>query len=328
MVQETLKRIFIKTCITATLIIGTLSVTAQQQNLKTQKTNIMKDNQIHYHNIQINDLNIFYREAGPEDAPVVLLMHGYPTSSFMFRNLIPILSQKYHVIAPDMPGFGFSDAPDHDKFTYTFDNLTKTMQGFIDRLALKRFAIYVFDYGAPVGYRLAMANPEKVTGIISQNGNAYEEGLSTGWNPIQKYWKESTTENRESLRTFVSVESTKFQYQEGTSDLSLIAPETYTLDQHFLDRPGNVEIQLDLLKDYANNVKLYPEFHIYFKKYQPKLLAVWGNKDPYFIPAGAEAYKKDLPDAKVKFYNTGHFALETHVNEIGQDILAFLAGLK
>lgn len=328
MVQETLKRIFIKTCITATLITGTLSVTAQQQNLKTQKTNIMKDNQIHYHNIQINDLNIFYREAGPEDAPVVLLMHGYPTSSFMFRNLIPILSQKYHVIAPDMPGFGFSDAPDHDKFTYTFDNLTKTMQGFIDRLALKRFAIYVFDYGAPVGYRLAMANPEKVTGIISQNGNAYEEGLSTGWNPIQKYWKESTTENRESLRTFVSVESTKFQYQEGTSDLSLIAPETYTLDQHFLDRPGNVEIQLDLLKDYANNVKLYPEFHIYFKKYQPKLLAVWGNKDPYFIPAGAEAYKKDLPDAKVKFYNTGHFALETHVNEIGQDILAFLAGLK
>lgn len=288
----------------------------------------MKDNQIHYHNIQINDLNIFYREAGPEDAPVVLLMHGYPTSSFMFRNLIPILSQKYHVIAPDMPGFGFSDAPDHDKFTYTFDNLTKTMQGFIDQLTLKRFAIYVFDYGAPVGYRLAMANPEKITGIISQNGNAYEEGLSTGWNPIQKYWKESTTENRESLRTFVSVESTKFQYQEGTSDLSLIAPETYTLDQHFLDRPGNVEIQLDLLKDYANNVKLYPEFHIYFKKYQPKLLAVWGNKDPYFIPAGAEAYKKDLPDAKVKFYNTGHFALETHVNEIGQDILAFLAGLK
>lgn len=304
------------------------SPVSAQQNALNLKTNNMKENQIHYQNIQVNGLNIFYREAGPKDAPVILLMHGYPTSSFMFRNLIPVLSKKYHVIAPDMPGFGFSDAPDHDKFTYTFDNLTKTMQAFIDQIALKRFAIYVFDYGAPVGYRLAMNNPEKITGIISQNGNAYEEGLSTGWNPIQKYWKEPTAENRESLRNFVSIESTKFQYQEGVSDLSLIAPETYTLDQHFLDRPGNVEIQLDLLKDYANNVKLYPKFHAYFKQYQPKLLAVWGSKDPYFLPAGAEAYKKDLPDAKVKFYNTGHFALETHSNEIGQDILEFLAGLK
>ncbi len=282
---------------------------------------------IHYRKINVGGLNVFYREAGPVDAPTVLLLHGYPTSSHMFRDLIPILSDKYHIIAPDLPGFGYSDAPHRTKFAYTFDNLTKTMQSFIDELDLKRFAIYVFDYGAPTGYRLALANPEKITGIISQNGNAYLEGLGSDWEPIQKYWTHDTPENRDALRGFVTLEGTKFQYFTGVSDTTLIAPESYTLDQHFLDRPGSDEIQLDLLKDYKSNVALYPKFQEYFRTHQPKLLAVWGDKDPFFLPPGAEAYKKDLPDAIVKFYDTGHFALETHVMEVGNDILEFLETL-
>ncbi|WP_083598109.1 MULTISPECIES: alpha/beta fold hydrolase [unclassified Flavobacterium] len=282
---------------------------------------------VHFNTTKVDGLNIFYREAGPKDAPVVLLLHGYPTSSHMYRNLIPILSKKYRVIAPDLPGFGYSDAPDHTQFAYTFDNLAKTMQGFIDQLGLKRFAIYVFDYGAPTGFRLALANPEKITGIISQNGNAYEEGLSSEWNPIQKYWKEPTQANRDALNIFVSKEVTQFQYFHGVADKSLIAPETYILDQHFLDRLGNIEIQLDLVKDYRTNVALYPKFQEYFRTKKPMILAVWGDKDPYFLPAGAKAYKKDNPNAEVKFYDTGHFALETHVNEIGNDILKFLAKL-
>jgi len=288
----------------------------------------MKNTEIHYLNIKANGLNIFYREAGPKDAPVILLLHGYPTSSHMFRNLIPILDGKYHVIAPDLPGFGFSDAPSHDKFDYTFDNMAKTMQAFIDELGLKHFALYIFDYGAPTGLRLAMANPEKITAIISQNGNAYVEGLSTGWNPIQRYWENPTQANRDSLKDFVSKEATWYQYHEGVSDPSLIAPESYTMDQHFLDRPGNIDIQLDLLLSYRTNVAMYPEFQAYFRKYQPPFLAVWGNKDPYFLPAGAEAYKRDLPKATIKFYNTGHFALETNAQDIGNDILNFLGEQK
>jgi len=288
----------------------------------------MKNTEIHYLNIKANGLNIFFREAGPKDAPVILLLHGYPTSSHMFRNLIPILDGKYHVIAPDLPGFGFSDAPSHDKFNYTFDNMAKTMQAFIDELGLKHFALYIFDYGAPTGLRLAMANPEKITAIISQNGNAYVEGLSTGWNPIQRYWENPTQANRDSLKDFVSKEATWYQYHEGVSDPSLIAPESYTMDQHFLDRPGNIDIQLDLLLSYRTNVAMYPEFQAYFRKYQPPFLAVWGNKDPYFLPAGAEAYKRDLPKATIKFYNTGHFALETNAQDIGNDILNFLGEQK
>lgn len=282
---------------------------------------------IHYQQINVDGLNVFYREAGPTDAPAVLLLHGYPTSSHMFRDLIPILSGQYHIIAPDLPGFGYSDAPDRTNFAYTFDNLANVMQSFIEELDLKRFAIYVFDYGAPTGYRLALANPEKITGIISQNGNAYEEGLGTDWEPIQRYWKHNTRENRDALRGFVTLDGTKFQYFTGVSDTTLIAPESYTLDQHFLDRPESDEIQLDLLKDYKTNVALYPKFQEYFRTYRPKLLAVWGDKDPFFLPPGAEAYKRDIPDAIVKFYDTGHFALETHATEIGNDILEFLATL-
>jgi len=287
----------------------------------------MTNTTIFHRTAKANGLNIFYREAGPVNAPAVLLLHGYPTSSFMFRNLIPILSEQYHVIAPDLPGYGYSDAPPHDQFAYTFDNLAHTTQAFIDGLGLKRFAIYVFDYGAPTGYRLALANKEKITGIISQNGNAYEAGLSKEWNPLQTYWQDPSEANRNALRGFVATEMTRFQYEHGVTDLSLIAPETYTLDQHFLDRPGNVEIQLDLMLDYRSNVALYPKFQEYFRNSQPPILAAWGNKDPFFLPAGAEGYKKDNPKAIVKFYDTGHFALETHYKEIGQDVLEFLKGL-
>ena len=287
----------------------------------------MKTPTVNYQKVKVDDLNVFYREAGPKDAPVVLLLHGYPTSSHMYRNLIPILSEKYHVIAPDLIGFGYSDAPNYKSFNYTFDNLTKYIQGLVDVLGLKRFAIQVFDYGAPVGYRLALANPEKITGIITQNGNAYEEGLSGGWEPIQKYWKEPTDENRNNLKGFATAETTQWQYFTGVSDKSLVAPESYTLDQFFLDRDENVEIQLDLFKDYASNVALYPAFHKYFRESQVPLLAAWGDKDPFFLPPGAEAFKRDLPNAVVKFFDTGHFALETHVNEIGEEILKFLEKL-
>lgn len=280
-----------------------------------------------FKNIRIQGLNIFYRESGPADGPVVLLLHGYPTSSFMFRNLIPVLSASYRVIAPDLPGFGFSDAPPHDRFEYTFDHLAAVMQQFIDELGLKMFVLYIFDYGAPVGLRLALANPGKIAGLITQNGNAYEEGLSEGWNPVQRYWEDPSEANRYYLQRFLTIEATHYQYEQGVSDPALIAPETITLDQHFLDRQGNVEIQLDLLKDYKNNVRLYPTFQGYFRKYQPPTLAVWGNHDPYFLPAGAEAFRKDNPKAVVKFHDTGHFALETHAAEIGQDILGFLHGI-
>jgi len=321
-----MKAIIKTTAVLITSLYLAVNPASAQSNQKS-KNQIMETPSIHYRTIKANGLNLFYREAGSNNAPVILLLHGYPTSSHMFRNLIPILSGKYHVIAPDLPGFGYSDAPDHQQFQYTFDNLAKTMQAFIDELGLKRFALYVFDYGAPTGFRLALANPEKITGIISQNGNAYEEGLSKEWNPIQKYWQDPSQENRDALKDFVSKESTWYAYHQGVSDPSLIAPEAYTLDQHFLDRPGNIEIQLDLVKDYRTNVQLYPKFQAYFREQKPKLLAVWGNKDPYFLPAGAEAYKRDNPNATVKFYNTGHFALETHVKEIGNDILNFLDGL-
>ncbi|KGO88459.1 hydrolase [Flavobacterium rivuli WB 3.3-2 = DSM 21788] len=284
----------------------------------------MQQNEIHHCTVQAGSLNIFYREAGPKDAPVLFLLHGYPTSSFMFRKLIPILAKEYHVIAPDLPGFGFSESPDPSTYNYTFDNLASAMQAFIDTLGLKRFALYVFDYGAPTGFRLAMANPEKITSIISQNGNAYEEGLGNAWAGIRKYWANPSQENRDALRDFVTIKMTRFQYEEGVSDLSLIEPEAYTLDQYFLDKPGHVDIQLDLMLDYKNNVALYPKFQQYFREWKPKMLAVWGNKDPFFLPVGAESYKKDIPDATVKFYDTGHFALETHAAEIGQDILQFM----
>ncbi len=279
---------------------------------------------ISYKHAVVDGHRIFYREAGPRTAPGILLLHGFPTSSHMFRNLIPALADRYHVVAPDLPGFGFSDAPNHEQFHYTFENLTKTIDTFTQSIGLERFAIYVFDYGAPVGFRLALAQPERITSIISQNGNAYVEGLSQGWSPIQKYWKEPTPENRAALRDFLKPEATKWQYVHGVQDESQVAPESYELDSLLLARPGNDEIQLDLFLDYASNVALYPKFQEYFRVKQPALLAVWGKNDPFFLPHGAEAFKRDNANAEVHFYDTGHFALETHHQEIAGAIRDFL----
>jgi pimeloyl-ACP methyl ester carboxylesterase len=273
----------------------------------------------------VDGLKIFYREAGADTSPALLLLHGFPTSSHMFRDLIPALADDYHVVAPDLPGFGFSEAPDRAQFRYTFDHLADVIDRFTAVARLTRYAIYVFDYGAPVGFRLATGHPERITAIISQNGNAYEEGLSEGWNPIQRYWKEPTPENRAALRSFLTPEATKWQYVYGVQEESLVAPESYTLDSALLARPGNDEIQLDLFLDYASNVALYPKFQEYFRTRRPPLLAVWGKNDPFFLPSGAEAFKRDIPGAVVRFFETGHFALETHAGEIAAAIRDFRA---
>lgn len=277
-----------------------------------------------YKNATVNGNKIFYREAGDKTTPTILLLHGFPSSSHMFRNLIPALAESYHVVAPDLPGFGFSDAPERKRFSYTFERLAKAIDDFTLTICLGRFAIYVFDYGAPVGLRLALAHPERITAIISQNGNAYNEGLSQGWNPIQQYWKEPTAKNRAALREFLTPEATRSQYLYGVKDPTLVAPEAYELDSALLSRPGNDEIQLDLFLDYASNVGLYPKFQEYFRTKKPPLLAVWGKNDPFFLPQGAEAYKRDIPGAEVHFYDTGHFALETHTQEIATAIRGFL----
>lgn len=279
---------------------------------------------IRYQHATVDGYKIFYREAGAKTAPHILLLHGFPTSSHMFRNLIPILADRYHVVAPDLPGFGFSDAPDHKQFRYTFEHLASIIDKFTPVIGLDQYAIYVFDYGAPIGLRLALAHPKRITAIISQNGNAYEEGLSQGWNPIQKYWKQPTEENRTALREFLKPESTKWQYVYGVQDATLVAPDAYALDSALLARPGNDELQLDLFLDYASNVALYPKFQEYFRTVKPPLLAVWGKNDPFFLPEGAEAFKRDNPSAEVRFYDTGHFALETHAQEIGNTIRDFL----
>lgn len=279
---------------------------------------------IRYQHAQVDDHKVFYREAGAKDSPTILLLHGFPTSSHMYRNLIPALADRYHVVAPDLPGFGFTQSPDRKKFRYTFENLATVIDKFTQAIGLERYAIYLFDYGAPVGLRLALANPRKVTAIISQNGNAYEEGLSQGWNPIQKYWKEPTAQNRAALRDFLTPEATKSQYLYGVQDASLVAPESYQLDSALLGRPGNDEIQLDLFLDYASNVALYPKFQEFFRAQQLPTLAVWGKNDPFFLPPGAEAYQRDNPSAEVHFFDTGHFALETHHQEIAGVIREFL----
>jgi pimeloyl-ACP methyl ester carboxylesterase len=275
--------------------------------------------------VEADGMQIFYREAGNAAAPVLLLLHGFPTSSFMFRDLVSRLADSYRVIAPDLPGFGFTEVPEKRKYTYSFDALAGTVQAFTDTLDLTRYAIYIFDYGAPTGLRLAMVRPERVTAIISQNGNAYEEGLGDAWGPIRKYWAVPTAENREVIRqNILNLEGTRWQYTHGVANPDSVPPECYTLDTALLDRPGNKEIQLDLFLDYASNVKLYPKFQEYFRKSKPPLLAIWGKNDPFFIPAGAEAYRKDLPNARIQFLDTGHFATETHSVEIAAAIKEFL----
>lgn len=277
--------------------------------------------------VEADGVNVFYREAGPADGPVLLLLHGYPTSSHMFRHLMPRLADTYRVIAPDLPGFGFTEVPEKRNYIYTFDHLARTVDAFVEALKLTRYAIYIFDYGAPTGLRLALAHPQQIAAIITQNGNAYLEGLGDAWDPIKKYWKEPNAANRDALRGFVGLDGNKFQYTHGVTDPIRVEPESYWLDTALLQRPGNIDIQLDLFLDYANNLKLYPAFQDYFRQNQPPLLAVWGKNDPFFIPPGAKAYKRDIPSAKVVFYDTGHFALETHVEEIAGEIRTFLGGL-
>ncbi|HEX4029556.1 MAG TPA: alpha/beta hydrolase [Terracidiphilus sp.] len=278
-----------------------------------------------HHRIEADGVRVFYREAGPADAPVVLLLHGFPASSFQYRDLIPRLADRYRVIAPDLPGFGFTEVPDERGYTYAFDSLAKTIFAFTEALKLTRYALYVFDYGAPTGFRLARMAPERVTAIVSQNGNAYEEGLGDAWQPIQRYWREPSLEHRNAIRAGLNLEGMRHEYSVGIRDPDLIHPESYTLDAALLARPGNVDIQLDLFLDYANNVKLYPQFQEYFRRAKPPLLAIWGEFDPYFIPAGAQAFQKDIPDAIVRFLPTGHFALETHLDDIVTAMREFLA---
>ncbi|CAN5453288.1 alpha/beta hydrolase [soil metagenome] len=283
---------------------------------------------VHYRTVSIQGIEVFYREAGLKDAPVLLLLHGFPTSSNMFRNLIPRLAKTFRVIAPDYPGYGFSGMPDRKDFNYTFENQTTIVEELVKHLELQSYALYVMDYGAPIGYRLALRDPEKVTGIIVQNGNAYEEGLLKFWDPIKKYWSQPTPENRAALAFLAAAEATKWQYQNGVSDTSLLDPTTWTLDQALMDRRGNGDIQLDMLLDYGTNIPLYPDFQAFFRKYQPPMLIVWGKNDFIFPPEGAAPYQRDLPNVETHLLDTGHFALETHGEEIADRIEKFFATRK
>jgi pimeloyl-ACP methyl ester carboxylesterase len=277
-----------------------------------------------YRTTDVKGLKVFYRESGPPNAPKLLLLHGFPSAGHMFRDLIPQLDDRFHVVAPDLTGFGQSAMPDRGTFPYTFEALTDVIEGFADAVGFDRYALYVFDYGAPTGFRLAVRRPEAITAIVSQNGNAYTDGLSDGWDPIRAYWKEPTQANRDAIRSLVQPETTVWQYTHGVADLSLVSPDGYTLDNYYLARPGADEIQLDLFLNYASNIERYPEFQQYFRDHQPPLLAIWGRNDPFFLPAGAEAFKRDIPGADVRLLETGHFALETHATEIAAAIRGFL----
>ena len=278
-------------------------------------------NAVNYRTADVDGLRVFYREAGASGAPKLLLLHGFPSASHMFRDLIPLLSDRFHMIAPDLPGFGNSDRPDRG---LTFDKIAQTIDRFTEVVGFDRYAVYVFDYGAPTGFRLAVKHPDRITAIISQNGNAYEEGLSEGWSPIRAYWEDASPANREALRAFLAPETTVWQYTHGVPDPSVVSPDGYSLDNYYLARPGADETQLDLFGDYKSNVALYPTFQAYFRTHKPPLLAAWGKNDPFFLPAGAEAFKRDIPRAVVRFFDTGHFALETHAVEIAAAIRDFL----
>lgn len=279
------------------------------------------DTTIHYRFADADGVRVFYREAGQPGAPALLLLHGFPSSSHQFRNLIPLLAERFHIIAPDLPGFGFTEVPAERNYRYSFDNLAVTLGAFVDVLGLERYALYVFDYGAPTGLRLALAHPERVTGFISQNGNAYLEGLGDAWAPIRALWADPTAENRKVVHDAVlNLEGTRWQYVHGVADESLVAPESYGLDALLLERPGNKDIQLELFYDYQNNLKLYPAFQAFFRDTQVPSLVIWGKHDPFFIPPGAEAFKRDNRNAVVELLDTGHFALETHVGYIARRI--------
>jgi pimeloyl-ACP methyl ester carboxylesterase len=280
--------------------------------------------EITVHRVKADGVNVFYREAGPAEGKVILLLHGFPTSSFQYRELMPLLADRYRTIAPDFPGFGFTETPIERNYRYSFESIANTMEAFTDALRLRKYVLYVFDYGAPTGFRMAVRHPERISAIVTQNGNAYEQGLGDSWAPIRKYWLEPTQENRLAVRQLLSPNGIKAEYLDGTLHPENVKPEGYTLDAAMIARPGNIDIQLDLFLDYVNNVKLYPEFQRYFRSSRPPTLAIWGKNDPFFIPPGAEAYKTDNPNAQVEFLDTGHFALETHVREIASKMRLFL----
>ncbi len=317
-----LLNVFTAVAVTTLISIATISHAKNTEISKAEFT------QTTYHTEQVGEVEVFYRAAGAIDAPVLLLLHGFPSSSHQYRELMPLLADEYRVIAPDLPGFGKTVAPPRGEFDYTFDNLAKTIEGFTNSLALEKYAMYVFDYGAPIGFRLAAKHPEKVTAIISQNGNVYEEGLSAGFDKVKAYWKEDTQKNRDALRSFLAKETTVWQYTTGVPKdrLNRISPDSIAHDQSNIDR--DAEIQLDLFKSYASNVQAYPEWQEYLREHQPPVLAIWGKNDPFFLPSGAQAFKKDVPDATVELIETGHWALETHLTEIAVQIRAFLGSYK
>jgi pimeloyl-ACP methyl ester carboxylesterase len=282
-------------------------------------------NSVKYLNADVDGFRVFYREAGPPAAPALLLLHGFPSAGHMFRDLIPALSDRYHLVAPDLPGFGQSATPLRKEFTYSFESIARVIDRFTEVIGFGRYAMYVFDYGAPTGFRIALKHPDRIAAIISQNGNAYEEGLSDGWNPIRAYWQDSSAANRDALRAFLKPETTHWQYTHGVGDRTAVSPDGQSLDNYYLARPGADEVQLDLFGDYKSNVALYPVFQSYFRAHKPPLLAIWGKNDPFFLPAGAEAFRRDIPDAVIRFLDTGHFALETHTAEIAAEIRGFLS---
>ena len=322
-VKTALSNVIDRKRLTAGILMQLASLATMDMPAKSQ--DLYDPLQVQYHTESIQGTDIFYRETGSKEAPAILLLHGFPTSSHMFRDLIPELAENYHVIAPDYPGFGQSGAPNRADFDYTFENYATVVETLTERLGLNRYALYVMDYGAPVGFRLATRHPERVSALIIQNGNAYNEGIESFWDPIKAYWKSGSNEDREAIRWLTSLKATQWQYTHGVPDVNLVSPDSWTMDQARLDRPGNQEIQLDLFYDYRTNIPLYPVWQDYFRTHQPPTLVIWGRNDQIFVGAGAAPYKRDLPDADIHMVNTGHFVLETHSRQTGKLIRDFFA---